>query len=96
MTVSIPKPEFKFGEAGAPPKTVLGSLPAEVRIVNYTDPAGKDQTRMVAIIRGQKGGVRAFIFPEKIDGSLVLTPANEWFNKAFVEAEARTSEIEMV
>lgn len=78
-------PGFKFAtpeDAGAQPRTVLGAQAADLMMVNYIDGEGKKQNRLAAVFPGSKGGVKAFLFNEKISGQWVATEAYSWLNKA--------------
>ena len=47
-------------------------------------------------MRGKKGGIKAYIFNERINGQLVATPAYDWFNKALEDAEVSGSDVASV
>lgn len=87
---SIPKPEagpnkagFVFGEsAESGPNKVLGVLPIETFLVQYTDGASQKCVRLVFKAPGAK---TSFILNEKIQGAFTATAGTDWFNKALVE-----------
>lgn len=86
-TATTPTPVgFKFEEetAGGQPKKVIAVTPTELVLVTYTDAEGKEQNRLCAVVTGQKGGKKAFIFQERIQGQFVSTSAHEWFNEELV------------
>jgi len=84
---SIPKPEvgpnkagFVFGEAGeGGPNKVIGVLPIETYLVQYTDGASQKCVRLVFKAPGAK---TSFLLNEKIQGAFVATSGTDWFNKA--------------
>jgi len=85
---SIPTPEhgpntagFVFGKAGEEggPNKVIGALPINTYLVQYTDGAGQKSVRLVFKAPDSE---TAFILNEKIQGSFVATAGNGWFNKA--------------
>lgn len=74
------KAGFVFGETqGKGPNKVLGALPVETFLVQYTDGASKECVRLVFRAPGSQ---TAFILSEKIQGSFVATAGTAWFNKA--------------
>jgi len=73
---------FKFEDSkeAAQPKTVVGILPVDTFLVNYTDGEGKTQVRLAF---KTKDSDAVFLLQEKIGGQPVATSANGWFNDAF-------------
>lgn len=74
---------FKFGEdTGTSPRTIQKVAPVESFIVGYTDNEGRQQARIVFRIPGAK---TTYLLQERISGSQVVLPANDWFHRAFVD-----------
>lgn len=84
---SIPTPEvgpnnagFVFGQPGEEgPNKILGALPVDTYLVQYTDGAGHKSVRLVF---KSPDSETAFILNEKIQGSFIATAGTGWFNKA--------------
>jgi hypothetical protein len=71
---------FVFGESkDEGPNKVLGVVPLDTFLVQYTDGASKKCVRLVFKAPGAK---EAFILQEKIQGSFVATAGTGWFNEA--------------
>ena len=87
---SVPKPEvgpnkagFIFGDTSETgPNKVLGAIPVETYLVQYTDGASQKCVRLVFKAPGAK---TSFILNEKIQGSFTVTAGTDWFNKALAK-----------
>ena len=77
--------KFKEVEDQSIPKTVRAAQTAEMMMINYIDGEGHEQNRLAAVFPGQKGGVQAFLFNEKISGSWVATKAYDWLNAGLTD-----------
>ncbi len=83
---SIPVPEsgpnnagFVFGKAGeVGPNKIVGALPVNTYLVQYTDGAGQKCVRLVFKTPDSDS---AFILNEKIQGAFTATTATGWFNR---------------
>jgi len=71
---------FVFGDSkDTGPNKVLGAIPIETFLVQYTDGSSKKCVRLVFKAPGAK---EVFILQEKIQGSFVATAGTGWFNDA--------------
>jgi hypothetical protein len=71
---------FVFGDSkDEGPNKVLGLLPVETYLVQYTDGASK---KCVRLVFKAPGATESFILQEKIQGAFVATAGTEWFNRA--------------
>ena len=83
---SIPVPEtgpnnagFVFGKAGeSGPNKILGVVPVNTYLVQYTDGAGQKCVRLVFKASESE---TAFILNEKIQGAFTATAGTGWFNR---------------
>jgi len=74
------KAGFVFGDSKEEgPNKVLGVMPVESFLVQYTDGSSRKCVRLVFKVPGAK---EAFILQEKIQGSFVATAGTPWFNEA--------------
>jgi len=63
-------------------RTVEKIAAADAYLVQYRDGANKEATALVFHV---PGSTTAFMVQEKIQGQFVVTAANPWFNKSFLE-----------
>jgi hypothetical protein len=79
-TASVNKGGFIFGDTkDEGPNKVLGLMPIETYLVQYTDGASKKCVRLVFKVPGSP---ESFLLQEKIQGAFVATTGTEWFNRA--------------
>jgi hypothetical protein len=72
---------FVFGDTKETgPNKVLGILPVDAFLTQYTDGASKTCVRIVFKIPGHDG---VHILKDQIQGALVVTQGTSWFKKAF-------------
>ena len=91
-TATTPVPEFKFEQdSSQDAKVVSKAAPVEAYLVEYKDGEGKVQTRIA--FRLDK---TMFIIQERIHGSLVVTPAVDWFNNSFTALVEENQEPESI
>jgi hypothetical protein len=77
------KSGFVFGESTEEgPNKVVGVVPIETYLVQYTDGAGK---KCVRIVFKMPGAADAFVLQERIQGSHVATAGTPWFNTALTQ-----------
>lgn len=96
MRTSTPTPNpgpnkagFVFGESGETgPNKILGLLPVDTYLVQYTDGAGKKEVRLVFKAEGSNS---SFMLNEKIQGAFTATASTAWFNQALSKKLAETS-----
>jgi hypothetical protein len=75
------KSEFVFGDSeGSGPNKLLGLLPVETFLVQYTDGESRPCARLVFKVPGAE---EVHILRDKIQGSSLVTMANKWFRDAF-------------
>lgn len=95
---ALETPQFKFEavDEASGPQTIQNIAQADLFLVNYKDHEGKAQNRLVAAVKGKKGGYVPFVFQERISGSWVTTAVAEWFEKAFNKKMKGEEELESV
>jgi hypothetical protein len=77
-SIQQPAGSYKFGQQTGTPRTIKNATKLEPYLVDFTDGEGRDQVRVAFRV---PDSAHFFIVQEKIQGSFVVTRANDWFNK---------------
>jgi len=91
----IPKPEYKFDDAPGGGEAMVVTRLAELKpyLVEYKDGRGETQTRVAFHLPGSEF---VWMLQKSIQGSHVVTQANDWFKKGFQKKLATSKPLESV
>ncbi len=82
MTASVRGPKVEGGQQHGR-NTVITVVPAELRVVNYNDGNGKNETRLMLVIPVEDGDPAMFFFPKGFDPSMQVP--STWIKKQVLE-----------